>query len=235
MSYIILRGRWFHIIVLNVHVTTEDKPDGVKYSFCEELEHIFDKFPKYHTKNLLRDFNAKVGREDIFKPTIWNESLHEISNDNGVRVARFATSKNLTDKRTMFPHRNIHKYTWTSPDGNTHNQIDHILIDRPRHSSALDVRSLTTADCDTDQYLVMAKFRERLAVNKQNPQRFHEEMFNLSNLNEVGGKERYRVVLTNKFAGLEDLDTNLDIKSAWETITENIRILDKESLGFIKL
>jgi hypothetical protein len=27
----------------------------------------------------------------------------------------------------------------------------------------------------------------------------------------------------------------LDIKSAWETITENIRILDKESLGFIKL
>jgi hypothetical protein len=33
---------------------------------------------------LLGDFNAKVGREDIFKPTLWNESLHEISNDNGV-------------------------------------------------------------------------------------------------------------------------------------------------------
>jgi hypothetical protein len=35
-------------------------------------------------KILLGDFNAKVGREDIFKPTIGNESLHEISNDNGV-------------------------------------------------------------------------------------------------------------------------------------------------------
>jgi hypothetical protein len=46
-------------------------------------------------KILLRDFNAKVGREDIFKPTIWNESLHEISNDNGVRLINFATSKNL--------------------------------------------------------------------------------------------------------------------------------------------
>jgi hypothetical protein len=33
-------------------------------------------------KILLRDFSAKVGKEDIFKPTIWNESLHEISNDN---------------------------------------------------------------------------------------------------------------------------------------------------------
>jgi hypothetical protein len=66
---------------------------------------------------LLGDFNAKVGREDIFKPTIVNESLHETSNYNGVRVVNFATSKNLTVKSTMFPHRNIHKVTWTSPDG----------------------------------------------------------------------------------------------------------------------
>jgi hypothetical protein len=60
---------------------------------------------------MLGDFNAKVGREDIFNPTIWNESLHEISSDNGVRVVNLATSKNLTVKRTMFPHRNIHKVT----------------------------------------------------------------------------------------------------------------------------
>jgi hypothetical protein len=95
MSYITLRGRWFHIIVLNVHAPTEDKTDDVKDSFYEELEHIFDKFPKYHMKILLGDINAKVGREDIFKPTIGNKSLHEISNDNGVRVVNFATSKNL--------------------------------------------------------------------------------------------------------------------------------------------
>jgi hypothetical protein len=44
---------------------------------------------------LLGDFNAKVGREDIFKPTTGNENLHEISNDNEVRVVNFATSKNL--------------------------------------------------------------------------------------------------------------------------------------------
>jgi hypothetical protein len=85
----------------------------------EELEQVFDKFPKYYMKILLGDFNAKVGREDIFKPTIRNESLHPTSNDNGVRVVNFATSKNLTVKSTMFPHRNIHKVTWTSPDGRT--------------------------------------------------------------------------------------------------------------------
>jgi hypothetical protein len=71
-----------------------------------------------------------VGREDIFKPSIRNESLHETSNDNGVRVVNFATSKNVVVKSAMFPHRKIHKHTWTSPDGKTHNQIDHALVDR---------------------------------------------------------------------------------------------------------
>jgi hypothetical protein len=53
MSYIILRGLWCHIIVLNVHSPTEDKTDDVKDSFYEELERVFDKFPKYHMKILL--------------------------------------------------------------------------------------------------------------------------------------------------------------------------------------
>jgi exonuclease III len=95
MSYIILRGHWCHIIVLNVHAPTGDKTDDVKDSFYEELERVFDKFPKYHMKILLGDINAKVGTEDIFKPTIGNESLHEISNDNGIMLVNFATSKNL--------------------------------------------------------------------------------------------------------------------------------------------
>jgi hypothetical protein len=81
----------------------------MKDSFYEKLESIFDKFPKYHKKILLGDFNANGGRGDIFKPTIWNESLHEISNDNG--VVNSATTSNLIFKSTMFPHCNIHKYT----------------------------------------------------------------------------------------------------------------------------
>jgi endonuclease/exonuclease/phosphatase family metal-dependent hydrolase len=142
-----------------------------KDSFYEELEQVFNHFPKYHMKILLGDFNAKLGREDIFKPTVGKESLHEDSNDNGVRVVNFATSKNLVVKSTMFPHQNVHKYTWTSPDGKTNIQIDHVLIDRRWHSSILDARSFRGADCDPDHYLVVAKVRERLSAMKQAAQR----------------------------------------------------------------
>jgi hypothetical protein len=85
----------------------------------------------------------------------------------------------------MISHCNIHKYTWTSPDGKIHNRIDHILVDRQRHSSVLNVRSFRAADCDNDHCLVVAKVWERLAVNKQRSQTSHMEIINLKKLNEV--------------------------------------------------
>jgi endonuclease/exonuclease/phosphatase family metal-dependent hydrolase len=151
---------------LNVHAPTEDKDDNIKDSFYKELEQVLDQFPRYHMKILLGDFNAKGGREEIFKPIIGNESLHEASNDNGVRVVNFATSKNVIVKSTIFSLHDIHKHTWTSPDGVTHNQIDHFLIDKRQHSNIFDVCSFRGADCDTDHYLVMAKLRERISVSK---------------------------------------------------------------------
>jgi hypothetical protein len=111
MSYITLMGCWCDI-TLNVHAPTEDEDNDIKDGFYKELEQVFEfeQFPGYHMKILLGDFNAKVGREDIFKLRIGNKSLHEISNDKGVRVVNFATLKNLTDKSTTFPHHNIHKH-----------------------------------------------------------------------------------------------------------------------------
>jgi hypothetical protein len=50
----------------------------MKKRFYEELECVFDKFPKYHMKILLGDFNAEVCREDIFKPTVRNDNLHNL-------------------------------------------------------------------------------------------------------------------------------------------------------------
>jgi hypothetical protein len=82
---------------------------------------------------------------------------------------------------------------------------------------------------------VVAKIRERLAVNKQGSNRFQMERFNLKKFNEAEDKEKYRVKVSNRFAALEDLDPEVKINTIWETIRENIKISAKESLGYYEL
>jgi hypothetical protein len=109
----------------------------------------------------------------------------------------------------MFAHHNFHKFIWTSPDGKTHNQIDHILIDRRHHSSTLDVQSFKAADYD-DHYLVVTKVRERLAMSKQTTHRFHTKRFDLRKLNKVESKEQYHIEISNRFESLENMDGEMD-------------------------
>jgi hypothetical protein len=74
-----------------VHAASEEIRADSKGSCHEQLAEVIDNFAKYHKKILLRDFNATLGTDDIFKPIIGNESLH--SNDNGVRIVNFSTPK----------------------------------------------------------------------------------------------------------------------------------------------
>jgi hypothetical protein len=59
--------------------------------------------------------------------------------------------------------------------------------------------------------------------------------FNLKKFSEGEGKEKYRVEASNRFAALEDLDTEVEINSAWEMIRESINISAKETLGVYEL
>ncbi|KAJ4430976.1 hypothetical protein ANN_19569 [Periplaneta americana] len=189
-------------------------------------------------KILLGDFNAKVGREDNFRPTIGKESLHAISSDNGVRLVNFATSKNLIVKSTTFPHKDIHKYTWTSPDGLTHNQIDHILIDKRRHTSIVDIRTFRGADCNSDHYLVIGELRERLSVAKRVEQQINITKFNISKLKDEEAKQNYQDEISNRFATLEssdEVEKELDVNSVWENIRDSIKIAAEQSIGYYEI
>ena len=95
------------------------------------------------------------------------------------------------------------------------------------------MRSFRGADCDTDHYLVITKVRERLAVSKQDAQRFDRQRFNLRKLNEPEVREQYQIKTTNRFAALENL--NNDVNRTWENIKENIQTSAKESLHLHEL
>jgi hypothetical protein len=134
---------------------SEDYSNDIKDSFYKELGREFDQIPRYYIKILLHDFNAKASTEDTFKLKIRYKSPHEINNNNGVKAANLVTSKNLTVKSTMFPHRDIRKYTQPSLKGKTQNQIDYVLTIRRQHSSKLDVQTFRRAGSDTDQSQVV--------------------------------------------------------------------------------
>jgi hypothetical protein len=139
MPYVTINGRWCDIIVLNVYAPSEHKDDDIKDSFYEELEQVFDQFSRYHMKIMLGDFNTKIGREDIFKSIIGNESLHEASNDNWVRAVHLKFRKIKLSRP-----RNSHTATFINTLG-LFLMVSHIIkscLDRQkRHSNILDIRS----------------------------------------------------------------------------------------------
>jgi endonuclease/exonuclease/phosphatase family metal-dependent hydrolase len=126
------------------------------------LTRLYDNAPGNTVKIIIGDANAKIGKEAYYVPTIGLDSAHDLSNDNGGRLISFAASRNMIISSTTFPHKRIHKLTWSAPDGRTKNQIDHLLIDKRFRSSITDVRSYRGADCDSDHFLVIAKFRIKL-------------------------------------------------------------------------
>ena len=88
--------------------------------FCKQVQAIMDKTPKRDLKILMGDLNAKVGADNTNRELIMGRHGTGEQNENGELFTEF----DLVIGGTIFPH----KTTWTSPDGKTVNQIDHIII-----------------------------------------------------------------------------------------------------------
>ena len=117
---------------------------------------------------MLGDFNAKVVREPMNRQCNGCHSLHEHSNDNGSRLVQFAAANNLVVGSTKFAYRDIYKITWAHPDGESFNQIYHVLVSRRWQSSLLNVRTYWGANIDSDHYLVGLVIRCKIARPRAN-------------------------------------------------------------------
>ncbi len=157
-----IKGRFFNYSLLNAHAPTNDTSDDIKEEFYEALRRAYDNCPNHDVKILLGDMNAKVGREESYRPTIGRWSLHEETNENGLRLIDFATEKGMVVRSSYFMHKRIHQATWVSPDGVTRNQIDHCLVDGRHFSDVINVKVRRGANVDSDHFLVVVDVRARI-------------------------------------------------------------------------
>ena len=103
---------------------------------------------------------------------------------------------------TIFKHKDIHKLTWTSPDGRTQNQIDHIIINSKWRTSLQDVIAKRGADIGSDHTLVTGKIKLKLRKARKKSQR--EPPINIARLKEQEIRKAFQTEVKNRFAVLQD-------------------------------
>ena len=89
--------------------------------------------------------NAKVGNNNTNREEVMGKFGIGVMNDNGERLCDFCSTNGFIVTGTIFPHKDIHKLTWRSPDGRTVNRIDHVLVNRNMRTSIFDTRIITRA------------------------------------------------------------------------------------------
>jgi len=107
ICYLRLKAKWFSCTLINLHEPTNEKMEEVKEEFYNLLEQNRNQIANSDIKIILGDFNAKVGKEDIYKPTISNESLHNETNNNGIKMIKFAVSKSFNVRSTTYAQRDM--------------------------------------------------------------------------------------------------------------------------------
>ena len=208
----------------------------------EEKDDFYEQLDKIITKNrssrdismLIGDLNAKVGNENVGIEQVMGSEGLGIRNENGERLVDFCTRQAMVIGGTIFPHKDIHKATWISPDERTRNQIDHVCISRKFRNSLLDVQARRGADADTDHYLVTAKLQLKLKKVQQPSQT--RIKFDTRRLKNENVRQQFTLTLRNRFEALNEEnvdpeDDQNDINKPWNKIKDVINNTSKEILG----
>ena len=145
---------------------------------------------------MMGDWNAKIGAtQEGEDGVVGQHGLGHERSENGVRFVSFCAANSLAIVSTMFPHKNIHKYTWTAPNGRVRNQIDHVAVNSRR-----DVRSYRGADSGSDHNLVFATVRlclGRIVKNTRNASRYDTAKLKILEVT-----QQFQIKFRNRFSCL---------------------------------
>lgn len=189
-------SKYRKISVLQCYAPTEPDDDKTKEEFYSQLEAAVNTIPSGDIKIVLGDFNAKVGSDNYnLQRIMGSHGLGSSRNNNGELLVDFCARHSLFIGGTKFPHKDIHKYTWESPNGQYRNQIDHILINKLFLGCLLDVKTRRGADIYSDHQLLVGTFKLRPAAHKRYTKR---KRYNLPRLLNPQTQSAYEDLLKNK-------------------------------------
>ena len=140
--------------------------------------------------------NAKVGVDNTGREDHMAGNGIGTINENGELFADFCGLNNMIIGGTIFAHKDIHKYTWISPDRKTKNQIDHITINKKWRTSLLDVRAYRGADVGSDHMLVVSTILLKLR-RAMKPSQW--KRLNLEKLKDPEVRTGFSIKLQNRF------------------------------------
>ncbi|CAH1248758.1 Hypp8389 [Branchiostoma lanceolatum] len=207
----------------------------LKMTRYDQLQRTVSKTPQHDMTLVMGDLNAKVGSDYEGRESAMGRHGCGNINDNGERLVDFCLSNRLVIGGTIFPHKNIHKLTWNSPDGNTINQIDHVMVNKKWQRSLLDVRVYRGADVGSDHHLVVSKIRLKLRATP--PTKKRHKVFDTHKLHTPEIKHEFALELRNRFQALENLEDEGEqdiVETTWNTITKVYSETAEKVLGYRK-
>ncbi|KAL9953192.1 hypothetical protein ACROYT_G040569 [Oculina patagonica] len=219
-----------NLTILQCYYPTNDADEEDKDNWYEQLQQAVSKVPLHDMLLIMGDMNAKVGADNSDCDRAMGKHGCGVMNDNGERLIDFCLENDCVVGGTIFPHRNIHKLTWKSPDGSTVNQIDHILINGKWRRSLHDVRVCRGADVNSDHYLVTATIKLKLRKAAKSNQ--HRKHFDVAILKSPPTSKEFALRLQDRFAALAKDHEVSSINTKWETIKKTYVETATSVLGY---
>ena len=188
-----------------MYAPTKEAEDEAKETFYDQLRKVLDAVPRHDM--LMGDWKAKVGaRQEGESGIVGKHGLICERNDNGDRFVSFCAFNNLAITSTMFPRKEVHKYTWTFLDGQYRNQMDHVSIRSQFKRSVQDTRVHIGADVGSHHNLGITKAKLRL--NSTGKKQERTTRFEESKLREPVIRQQFQLELRNRFNILQTAEQN---------------------------
>ena len=135
-------------MVIQAYAPTSDAEEAEVEWFYEDLQDLLEVMPPNDVLFIIGDWNAKVGSQET--PGVTGKFGLGVRNDAGQRLIEFCQEKALVIANTLFQQHERRLYTWTSPDGQHQNQIDHILCSQRGRGSIKSAKTRLGANCGSD-------------------------------------------------------------------------------------